>query len=123
MEKAKAKLNTFLRYWQKQNYKGCYNICQKTWKKNHSLREFKALFANVILSAYDIISQTQTGACATFNCLLTVNNKSYQNKINVIAEKKAYKPDPKGEYGVNPISAIIKHELSDDIRKQIIGKL
>lgn len=99
-------LERFLKYWKKRNYQRMYRLCQKTWVSNHTKGELINLFTGVKLDEYKIVSTLDEGAINKVTLKLKVNGSYKTKTVNVICEKKAFKPTIEGAWGVNPISIL-----------------
>ncbi len=102
----KKTLERFLKYWKKRNYQRMYRLCQKTWVSNHSKGELINLFTGNELEEYQIGKIDNRGAIQSVDLRLKINGAYKLITVNMICEKKAFKPTIEGTWGVNPISIL-----------------
>lgn len=107
-------IKTFFDRWQKQDYKGMYELTQLTWKSRNTAENVENLFGGIKLKSYVITAieakDGQPRAKVIAELKLTVDKRFRdpdafrEVEFNVICESEPYNPTIKGEWGVNPIS-------------------
>lgn len=105
----KKVLIRFLKYWKKGNYSKMYELCQKTWKRNHTQGQLKAMFSGKNLESFDVIGVgNPKEALNSLLCDVVIDGASKAISPNLICETAPYKPSVNGVWGVNPISVFKK---------------
>jgi hypothetical protein len=97
--------------WQNKDFKEAEKYIQKTWLSNSHENEFKKMFGWFELTGFYIYDKEIVTDCrheVRFRVEMIFKNKQitrYGN-ANTICETGKYAPDPKGQWGVNPISLL-----------------
>lgn len=100
-------ITEFCKAWRSLNYAKMYDLCQKTWKSNHTKADLKKLIVGRIKGHVIQSSTIQSNNCIGDTELkVKINKKVKQIKVRCIKELGARKPSVDGEWGINPISLI-----------------
>ena len=105
-----AAFNLF-KNWVNKDFKEINKYIQKTWLSNSHEEEFKKMFSMFELVDFNIMDKEIVTDCrheVAFRVDMIFNGKQitrYGN-ANTICEKGLRMPDPKGKWGVNPISLL-----------------
>lgn len=103
---AKETVKVFLSALSEGNYQKAYENCQITWKNSHSTKDLKDLIA-VRIKSFKVVSVQEIQECISdVNCVVRSKGSDRKITARVIKESEPFKADPKGEWGVNPISVI-----------------
>lgn len=110
MNKAKNKLIEFMDAWKEHDSEAMFKASQVTWQKDGgSVNRLKQTFCNTVIQDYSIVGITirQKGILVDYKVRVKINNKwSEPANVRLLCEEKSFKLSKKGEWGVNPISAI-----------------
>lgn len=107
-------IKSFFDNWEKQDYEAMYELTQLTWKNKKTVEDVKNLFCAIKLKSYVIttIESKEKNPRAKVIAELKLSvDKRFRDpdafrevEFSVICESAPYKPDVKGEWGVNPVS-------------------
>lgn len=112
MARAVAALDAFMNAWKGEDWAVMRRICQQTWISEHPEAEtlLKERFGPMRLASWEIEEVIQSKGLAKGVAtdatvavhFLNIRDTTYT--IRLICEVGAYKADPRGNWGVNPIS-------------------
>lgn len=117
IKKAEQAVEAFLSAWKKRDWKEMKKTCQITWQENTrgAVKWLEGAF-NVrerILKDWRIVKSTEFAeAAAKVEVAIKVyDGHVFMLNIGVTGEIGAFRPDPSGVYGVNPISVLKFKEI------------
>lgn len=94
----------FIKEWREGNHRAMYELTQKTWQSKN--QDIPALFQTgkpkVSSLTLSRIAFSPTSCDLQFSFIESTHAVS--GSVRLIKEKAPYKPDKKGEWGINPIS-------------------
>lgn len=104
---AKKTLELFLEAWKMMDFQKMYDLCQTTWKAEHTKNDLKKLLPKKIKS-YSILKENVEMSGVVFVIPFKVKVLSKETKLTarILREIGPYKPSQKGSWGINPISLL-----------------
>lgn len=115
MKKAEENVRLFLQAWKQKDWQAMYETCQLTWRSNQLTGEgdpvglpLVLLFGEFPIEGFEV-TPIEQGLPAVFDCTVSVKVRgrwTYPVKVRSICENRPYLADAKGQWGVNPISAL-----------------
>ena len=104
-------VSRFFEGWKNRDFKEVNKYIQKTWLTNSQKDEFEKGLGHLELKDYHIYDKEVITDCREeidfrADILFKGKIKNMYGKVNVICENAPYQPNPKGEWGINPISLL-----------------
>jgi hypothetical protein len=116
---AKKVIEQWLTLAQQKKWEDMVEITQLTWRESKTKQKMidyiQGTYGFYEIKSWKYISQEEAPALVNFKYQIETQHGTRFMEANVIVESAPYTPDLiNGKWGVNPISAILRNELSSN---------